>query len=792
MSIISLKNIPYFIFLFLLIFAPLAFGTEELWSLAIMEALCYTAALFYFISPQNRAAIYQVPGILPLILLLCYMLLQMIPLPSLLVGAISPETLKLYQGTIGIVEMPAWLTLSVNPRSTLEEFFRISAYVAFYVLGIQLLTDSTRLKKTVFIVLCLCSLIAFQSILQRYLDNGRIYWLWTAPPNSSFTGPYVYHNHFAGFMEMLVPVAIALFLRYRPQIHYGDSWRQRLANVMANLQFNTHLLLGFAAVLMALSIFVSMSRGGMISFGLSCFILFLVLSRRAKKNSSIKLGLLLFVVIFLVVGWFGWDVIDQRFGVMFDQQGRFRELRPRIWRESIGIIKDFPVTGTGWGTFENVFPTYKTFMTKHFDYYAHNDYIETLTSGGIISLVLIGWFLGNVFLQIRKTLARRRDSYAVYLTWGSLAAILAIFIHSSLDFILQNGANGLYFFFLLSLAVSASHTRLHGNKATILIPQKKSGLRYAALLCLIFLLFTSSVVNSGSLRGNGQLAAIIPFSWNAETPKEEMQEIVNRLDSALSFSPLNSYIHFLLADAQKTIGNVEVANRYYRKAIRLNPAQANYLQGYGLFLDENGERSLADTLLRAGIHHDRSNPDRKREYANFLFTSNDNEKGLQVMASVLAQDPNGAIKDIAFIVEAGISDNDIRRNLPTRVVPHLAFAAHLEQKGDQEQAAALYRQSLTYIDNEKNLRPDYFYRVSRFFSKHKRYEEGLDVILQALEFFPTNAGLRVRAGNLYRDIGLNHRAVEQYQQALAIDQENIQARKNLAKLQQDVDKKIKL
>ena len=162
------------------------------------------------------------------------------------------------------------------------------------------------------------------------------------------------------------------------------------------------------------------------------------------------------------------------------------------------------------------------------------------------------------------------------------------------------------------------------------------------------------------------------------------------------------------------------------------------------------------------------------------------------MASVLTQDPNGAIKDIAFIVEAGISDNDIRRNLPTRVVPHLAFAAHLEQKGDQEQAAALYRQSLTYIDNEKNLRPYYFYRVSRFFSKQKRYEEGLDVILQALEFFPTNAGLRVRAGNLYRDIGLNHRAVEQYQQALAIDQKNIQARKNLAKLQQDVDKKIKL
>jgi hypothetical protein len=48
-------SIPYYIFLFLLIFTPLAFGTVELWSLAIMEALSFAAALLYFCKPQNRA-----------------------------------------------------------------------------------------------------------------------------------------------------------------------------------------------------------------------------------------------------------------------------------------------------------------------------------------------------------------------------------------------------------------------------------------------------------------------------------------------------------------------------------------------------------------------------------------------------------------------------------------------------------------------------------------------------------------------------------------------------------------
>ena len=186
----------------------------------------------------------------------------------------------------------------------------------------------------------------------------------------------------------------------------------------------------------------------------------------------------------------------------------------------------------------------------------------------------------------------------MYLTWGSLAGIMAFLIHSAIDFNFQNGANGLYFFFLLALAVSASHTRLHGNKATMLISQKMSGLRYAAVFCSGLLLLTSLVVNSTSIWTNRQLAALTPFSWNTATLKEELRDLMNRpdrtlpnislnsntwasrqlaalmpfgwneetskeelkdikakLSNILSISPLNSYTHFLMADVQKCIDN---------------------------------------------------------------------------------------------------------------------------------------------------------------------------------------------------------------------------------------------
>jgi tetratricopeptide (TPR) repeat protein len=124
------------------------------------------------------------------------------------------------------------------------------------------------------------------------------------------------------------------------------------------------------------------------------------------------------------------------------------------------------------------------------------------------------------------------------------------------------------------------------------------------------------------------------------------------------------------------------------------------------------------------------------------------------------------------------------------VAPLFVFANYLEQQGDQEKAAALYRQALSHINQEKVVRPDYFYRVSSFFIKHKRYEEGLDVILQGIELFPADARFRIRAGNLYRKLGLTYRAIEEYQQALNIDRRNSQARKHLTELQKALDRKI--
>jgi len=88
------------LFFFLFIFTPLAFGTTEPWSYAIMEILCALACCFFFIHIfKHKDPLYAVPGITPLLLFLFYILFQLIPLPPVMVGLLSPAAFDIHQTT---------------------------------------------------------------------------------------------------------------------------------------------------------------------------------------------------------------------------------------------------------------------------------------------------------------------------------------------------------------------------------------------------------------------------------------------------------------------------------------------------------------------------------------------------------------------------------------------------------------------------------------------------------------------------------------------------------------------
>ena len=88
------------------------------------------------------------------------------------------------------------------------------------------------------------------AIVQQVGSPERIYWLRAVPDNASPFGPWINPNQFAGFMEMMSPLALSLFLFYRPRLHGRESLREKVVNFFTMPGSNLYLFLGCAATLM--------------------------------------------------------------------------------------------------------------------------------------------------------------------------------------------------------------------------------------------------------------------------------------------------------------------------------------------------------------------------------------------------------------------------------------------------------------------------------------------------------------------------------------------------------------
>ncbi|MCP3901069.1 MAG: lipid A core--O-antigen ligase, partial [Desulfobacteraceae bacterium] len=242
------------LFFFVLIFSPLAFGTVEPWSYAVMEISVFLALFLYLINIYKTSSpLYTVPGIIPLCLFLIYIFIQIIPLPPQIVKIISPAS-------FAIQDIKSFMTISIHPRATLLEFFRYATYAAFYVFTVQILSDKNLLKKTVLVITIFGSVLAFSSILQLYLTENMALWIRYCPNRPAIMGPYINYNHYAGLMEMIFPVTLALFLFHKPRTD-DSNFLQGILEIFKQEKANIHILIGTGALLVVTSIFVCLSRG---------------------------------------------------------------------------------------------------------------------------------------------------------------------------------------------------------------------------------------------------------------------------------------------------------------------------------------------------------------------------------------------------------------------------------------------------------------------------------------------------------------------------------------------------
>jgi O-antigen ligase len=443
----------------IVVVSTLAFGTVEPWSLAIVGILTAVAFAVFTLHRDSLTELFCKRFFVLGAILLAYGLFQLLPLPMKLLEAVSPALpalLSIPPGPADLLvsdknpglagQLPAFHAISIYPFATEMELSRLVIYLMIFLMA----AFGPRTHEEIYSVLRVLAIFGFTlalfAVVQKATWNGKLYWIRELSYNrGNPLGPFVNRNHFAGWMCMVAPLSFGLGLMSR-------STSRSLRYI-------------FFAVVMAITIFFSLSRGGIISFLLSTVVLTVIVVWGASSRRGV-IPVLSFVVALLgYLIYLGVSPIVQRFA----QSGVSSAERLLVWSASITAFRNFPVFGTGLGTFQHIFPMYKPDGIETFYQHAHNDYIEILLELGIS-----GAFLGLVFLGLagKHILYVRWRGRKRYLKAAFVASLVSLTAFSLFDFNLHIPSNAILLSFILGLAVAMSRLEQEADSRKLALRER--------------------------------------------------------------------------------------------------------------------------------------------------------------------------------------------------------------------------------------------------------------------------------------------------------------------------------
>ena len=337
-------------------------------------------------------------------------------------------------GFLLVVLAQLLFSTSASPFNTHQEFMLLLADVLMVFLAVQAFRTLEDWRGFVWFVMIFGFVVSVFGILQHLTFNGKLYWFREMYYGGIPFGPYVNRNHFAGFAELFIPMALVPLM-------LGKVRRERW------------FIVGLFAVVSIGSLFLAASRGGIVSFAVEVVMVVIWMSLRRMGPKQMLGGAAVLIAALVMVSWLGVKEIAQRFSSMKAMEvssGKRASMRRDTWR----IFVEHPWMGTGLGTLQIVFPAYDTLYDGRIVNHAHNDYLEALAETGIAGGLCCALYLGLLLFHSAQQLSRGHASFAAVLNLSGLVACAGFLVHSVVDFNLHLPANAQLFFLVATLATS--------------------------------------------------------------------------------------------------------------------------------------------------------------------------------------------------------------------------------------------------------------------------------------------------------------------------------------------------
>jgi len=372
----------------------------------------------------------------PFPLLIGYILLQLVPLPAPVLNIISPTRATLLQSLNGISPGIRYAPISVFPAGSLAQFLRVASYVVVFVLAREL---AWKIRHRRWIVVApFVTIAATEALLGLFQYD--------ASTGAAARGTYGNQNHFAGLLELSLPFAVTYVIVVLDSARVR-SLRQALLASMAVM----------ASTLILIGILFSMSRMAFVAALTSLFVVgsLALAVRKSVLRWWIAPGLL---GITLVAGfvYLSPEALIGRFSQIVASEGVPADVRFHVWSDTERLVADYPVVGTGLGTFEQAFNKYKTVSPQIAIDSPHNDYLQILVELGTIGFAVAMLAMLSLLVAAGRATFRSVDPTVRYLAIACFGALVAILLHSFTDLNLYIPANGMLVAWIAGVVASLS------------------------------------------------------------------------------------------------------------------------------------------------------------------------------------------------------------------------------------------------------------------------------------------------------------------------------------------------
>ena len=541
----------------LLAFTPLVFGAVEAWSEEVVIALAAAISIVFLAKLVfvRTARFTWSWAYVPLVLFILIALLQLVSLPTSLLEVISPNVVAIKRELLGDMpnssEVLDRMTLTFYRNATKHDLRLVLAVAAIFVVVFNVFRRPDQVKRLLAAIAIIGGGIAFLALAQDLFGNGRIYWYVPIPLSRAYSGTFVNHSHYGQFMNLSIGAALGLIMVKLHEVFSGKNVTPLMVfECLSSWRAKSIWLLAIMIIIGAVTVFVSLTRGGMVSMLLAGAFTALALSSRHPLKGRGWVTALMASGAFICVLYRGFNAVYDRLAIL-------RELhafkgRWQIVKDVGAIWTKFPVFGTGLGSHEVAYPMFDRSTIPALATHAENEYVQVMEETGLIGLAALVGFAIVIWLNYIRNI--RSASVPIQsAAYGIGFGLAAIMVHSLSDFGQHLPANALLSAVFCALLLAIAHT---GRKSkptakVVSISQGQRIWRIAVLICI------SAVWAWAVLSGNSARIAeahwkralaieqsLVQKDWAGTN--EEYIDLISHTASASVYQPDNiKYRHWL-------------------------------------------------------------------------------------------------------------------------------------------------------------------------------------------------------------------------------------------------------